>query len=141
MEHWLRRRPVREPKRYKVFDCKLCPGKGTDRQIRGVGARCAAYRVCSSCDAWLTCVGYRFLGDQDPDGRRALRIDGRHYLSWSKEQGFPPEIGHVGLEVHHYALLDDPATVHSTERLWLMGSIPDAFRGRLPDNAVFAPAP
>ncbi len=72
-----------------VFQCKLCPNKGTDREIRGVGARMAAYRVCSSCDFWLMCLGYSMLGDQDPDGRRALRIDGIHYLTWTAEQGFP----------------------------------------------------
>lgn len=140
MEQWLKRRPVRSPSGTRCSTASCARTRGPTR-ASGVGARCAAYRVCSSCDAWLTCVGYRFLGDQDPDGRRVLRIDGRHYLSWSEEQGFPPEIGYVGLEVHHYALLDDPGTVHSTERLWLMGSIPAAFRGRLPDNAVFAAAP
>ncbi|MEV8391790.1 MULTISPECIES: hypothetical protein [unclassified Streptomyces] len=81
------------------------------------------------------------LGDQDPDGRRVLRIDGRHYLAWTESQGFPPEIGYTGVDVRHYVLLDDPAgTVHTTDRLWLMGDIPETFRDRMPDNAVFAPA-
>ncbi|WP_159030060.1 hypothetical protein [Kitasatospora albolonga] len=80
------------------------------------------------------------LGDQDPDGRRALRIDGVHYLSWTEEQGFPPEIGYVGNTEHRYILLTDPAgTVHVTHRLWLMGTIPEKLRTRMPDNAVFAP--
>lgn len=133
-------RRARTPEVYQLFQCKLCPNKGTDREIRGVGARMAAYRVCSSCDFWLMCLGYAMLGDQDPDGRRALRIDGVHYLSWTDEQGFPPEIGYVGDEESRYVLLDDPTgTVHVTRRLWLMGTIPDAFRDRMSDNAVFAP--
>ncbi|MEU5547273.1 hypothetical protein AB0G85_33675 [Streptomyces sioyaensis] len=87
-----------------VFHCKLCPNKGTDREIRGVGARMAAYRVCSSCDFWLMCLGTRCSATKT------------------------------------YVLLDDPTgTVHVTRRLWLMGTIPDAFRDRMPDNAVFAP--
>ncbi|MCH0566937.1 hypothetical protein [Streptomyces sp. MUM 2J] len=123
-----------------MFQCKLCPNKGTNRQIRGVGARMAAYRVCSSCDFWLMCLGYAMLGDHDPDGRRALRIGGIHYLTWTDEQGFPPEIGYVGNGEHRYFLLNDPTgTVHVTRRLWLMGTIPEAFRDRMPDNAAFAP--
>ncbi|MGX5186245.1 hypothetical protein ACWKT5_26575 [Streptomyces avermitilis] len=134
-------RRARAPEKYELFQCKLCPCKGTNQQIRGVGARMAAYRVCSSCDFWLTCLGYMMLGDQDPDGRRVLRIDGRHYLTWTQEQGFPPEIGYAGAETRRYILLDDPAgTVHTTHLLWLMGTIPEAFRDRMPDNAAFAPA-
>ncbi|WP_328973442.1 hypothetical protein [Streptomyces sp. NBC_00239] len=135
-------RPARVPERHEVFECKLCPCKGTNREIRGVGARMAAYHVCSSGDFWLTCLGYVMLGDHDPDGRRVLRIDGRHYLTWTEEQGFPPEIGYAGVERRHYVLLDDPhGTVHATHRVWLMGTIPGAFRDRMPDNAAFAPAP
>jgi hypothetical protein len=70
-----------------VFDCKLCPGKGSAAEIAGMGERMARWRVCRSCDFWLTCVGYRALGDQDPDGRRVLRVDGRHYMTWTEEQG------------------------------------------------------
>ncbi|MEU1311034.1 hypothetical protein ABZ419_19390 [Streptomyces cinnamoneus] len=131
-------RRARPPERYKVFPCKLCPDKGTDRQIRGVGARMAAYEVCSSCDFWLTCLGYMMLGDQDPDGRHALRIDGRHYLAWTEEQGLPPEIGYAGAELHHYVLLDNPTgVVHRTRGIWLMGTIPAPYRERMPDNAIF----
>ncbi|WP_158071140.1 hypothetical protein [Streptomyces sp. CB03234] len=121
-----------------MFQCKLCPSKGNNQEIRGVGTRMAAYRVCSSCDFWLTCWGYAMLGDRDPDGRRVLRIGGRHYLTWTEEQGFPPEIGYAGVEVRHYVLLNDPTgAVHATHRLWLMGTIPESFRDRMPDNAVF----
>lgn len=135
-------RRAQVPERHEVFACKLCPCNGTNRQIRGVGERMAAYRVCSSCDFWLTCLGYVMLGDQDPDGRRVLRIDGRHYLTWTEAQGFPPEIGYAPVEAWHYILLNDPqGTVHATHRFWLMGTIPDAFADRMPDNATFAPAP
>ncbi|MGW4503676.1 hypothetical protein ACWENO_03460 [Streptomyces sp. NPDC004436] len=122
----------------KEFQCKLCPNKGTNQQIRGVGARMAAYRVCSSCDWWLTCLGYAMLGDRDPDGRRVLRVAGRHYLTWTEEQGFPPEIGYAGRSGLRFRLLDDPTgMVHVAPSLWLMGTIPAGFRGRLPDNAAF----
>lgn len=99
-----------------------------------------AYRVCNSCDFWLTCLGYMMLGDQDPGGRRVLRIDGRHYLTWREGQDFPPEIGYVGADVRRYVLLDDPAgVVHTTRLIWFMGTIPEPFRGSMPDNAVFCP--
>lgn len=122
----------------EVFDCKLCPLKGTNRQIRGVGTRCAAYHVCASCDFWLTCLGYMHLGDQDPDGRRVLRVAGRHYLTWTQEQGIPPEIGYGSSSApRRYRLLDDPFTVHETRLIWLMGTIPSPFRAQMPDNAIF----
>ncbi len=57
------------------------PRKGAAVEIAGVGERMARWRVCRSCDFWLTCLGYRALGDQDPDGRRVLRADGRHYMT------------------------------------------------------------
>ncbi|WP_030460627.1 hypothetical protein [Kitasatospora sp. NRRL B-11411] len=121
-----------------MFQCKLCPNKGTNRQIRGVGTRMAAYRVCGSCDWWLTCLGYAMLGDQDPDGRRVLRVAGRHYLTWTEEQGFPPEIGYAGESGLQYRFLHDPTgTVHVAPWLWLMGTIPEGFREQMPDNAAF----
>lgn len=85
---------------------------------------------------WLTCVGYRMLGDQDPDGRRVLRVDGRHYMTWTDEQGRPPETGHTSRADRPYHLLEDEI-VRNARRLWLMGSIPDRFREQLPDNAAF----
>ncbi|MGX2994905.1 hypothetical protein JNUCC64_11495 [Streptomyces sp. JNUCC 64] len=124
-----------------AFTCKLCPDTGTNQQIRGVGARMAAYRVCGSCDWWLTCLGYAMLGDQDPDGRLVLRVAGRHYLAWTDEQGFPAEIGYAGRTERRYTLLDDPTgTVHVAPWLWLMGTIPETFRDLMPDNAVFVPS-
>lgn len=122
--------------RYEVFDCKLCPGKGTAAEIAGVGERMARWRVCRSCDFWLTCVGYRMLGDQDPDGRRVLRVGGRHYMTWTDEQGRPPETGHTSRADRPYHLLEDEI-VRNARWLWLMGSIPDRFREQLPDNAAF----
>jgi hypothetical protein len=128
-------------RQYRLFDCKLCPGRGTDQEIGGVGARMARWQVCRSCDFWLTCLGYMVLGDQDPDGRRVLRIAGRHYMTWNDEQGRPPEIGYTSPQVRLYVLLDDPAgTVHTAHWLWLMGTIPDRFRDQLPDSAAFVEA-
>ncbi|MET9779233.1 hypothetical protein ABZ023_34155 [Streptomyces sp. NPDC006367] len=122
--------------RYEVFDCKLCPGRGSDAEVGGVGARMLRWKVCRQCDFWLTCVGYRALGDQDPDGRRVLRAGGRHYMTWTEEQGCPPEIRFNCRADRPYLLLEDEI-VRVARFLWLMGSIPDRFRERLPDNARF----
>jgi hypothetical protein len=122
--------------RYEVFDCKLCPGKGSAAEVAGVGERMARWRVCRSCDFWLTCAGYRALGDQDPDGRRVLRVDGRHYMTWTDEQERPPETGYTSRADRPYVLLEDEI-VRSARWLWLMGTIPDRFREQLPDNARF----
>ncbi|MFI0742768.1 hypothetical protein ACH4PU_32505 [Streptomyces sp. NPDC021100] len=111
------------------------------QQAAGADLRMVTYQVCRSCDFWLTCLGYMMLGDQDPDGRRVLRIDGRHYLTWTEDQGLPPEIGYAGPWVLHYTYLDDPTgTVHTTREIWLMGTIPDLYRERMPDNAAFVPS-
>ncbi|MFI9726272.1 hypothetical protein [Streptomyces sp. NPDC052092] len=88
--------------RNEVFDCQLCPGRGTDVEV---GERLVRWKVCRSCDFWLTCVGYRVLGDQDPDGRRVLRVAGRHYMMWTERQGCPPEIGYTSRSDRPYALL------------------------------------
>ncbi|MET7814221.1 hypothetical protein ABZT26_25660 [Streptomyces sp. NPDC005395] len=124
------------PKQYEVFDCKLCPGKGTDAQVGGVGERLLRWKVCGECDFWLTCLGYRMLGDQDPHGRRVLRIAGRHYMTWTKEQGCPPESGFNYRTDRPYFLLEDEI-VRVAHYLWLMGDIPARFREQLPDNARF----
>ncbi|MGW4149292.1 hypothetical protein [Streptomyces albogriseolus] len=122
--------------RIAVFDCKLCPGRGTDAEVGGVGERLVRWKVCRSCDFWLTCMGYRALGDQDPDGRRVLRVAGRHYMTWTEEQGCPPEIGHTSRSDRPYLLLEDEI-VRNARWLWLMGSIPERFREQLLDNARF----
>ncbi|WP_133169107.1 hypothetical protein [Streptomyces sp. DH-12] len=122
--------------RHQVFDCKLCPGKGSTAEIAGVGEWMARWQVCRSCDFWLTCLGYRALGDQDPDGRRVLRIDGRHYMTWTEEQGRPPGTGCTSRVDRPYVLLEDEI-VRSARWLWLMGTIPARFREQLRDNARF----
>ncbi|GGQ35264.1 hypothetical protein [Streptomyces griseomycini] len=122
--------------RHEVFDRKLCPGKGSTAEIAGVGERMARWRVCRSCDFWLTCIGYRQLGDQDPDGRRVLRVDGRHHMTWTQEQGRPPETGYTSRADRPYVLLEGE-TVRNARWLWLMGTIPDRFSEQLPDNARF----
>ncbi|MEU1266692.1 hypothetical protein ABZ473_32440 [Streptomyces cellulosae] len=122
--------------RNEVFDCKLCAGRGTDAEVGGVGERLVRWKVCRSCDFWLTCVGYRALGDQDPDGRRVLRVAGRHYMTWTEKQGCPPEIGHTTRSDRPYLLLED-GIVRNARWLWMMGTIPERFREQLPDNARF----
>ncbi|MFD7957267.1 hypothetical protein ACFV4X_27730 [Streptomyces ardesiacus] len=124
------------PKEIERFDCKLCPGRATDAAGGGVGQRLLRWKVCRECDFWLTCTGYRMLGDQDPDGRRVLRVAGRHYLTWTAEQGCPPETGFSCRADRRYYLLEDEI-VRVAPYLWLMGDIPDRFRERLPDNARF----
>ncbi|MYX26791.1 hypothetical protein GTY75_08930 [Streptomyces sp. SID8381] len=40
--------------------------------------------------------------------------------------------------MYRYRLLGDPSgTVHETTSVWLMGTIPQEFHEKMPDNAVF----
>ncbi|KES02993.1 hypothetical protein BU52_32930 [Streptomyces toyocaensis] len=128
------------PRPKVLFDCKLCPGRGTDAEVGGVGERLVRWKVCRSCDFWLTCVGYRALGDQDSDGRRVLRVAGRHYMTWTEKQGCPPEIGYTSRSDLPYFLLEDEI-VRNARWLWLMGSIPERFRERLPETTPASSSP
>ncbi|WP_158713507.1 hypothetical protein [Streptomyces sp. NRRL F-525] len=122
----------------RVVSCTLCGRPDGSEPIHGIGARMRRDQVCYSCDWWRTCRRYRTLGDRDDDGRRIVRAGGRHYMTWTPEQGPPPEIGEssAGPGTLYYVLLDDPtATVIESGPYWMMGSIPDSLRDVLPDNA------
>lgn len=36
------------PRPKELFDCKLCPGRGTDAEVGGVGERLVRWKVCRS---------------------------------------------------------------------------------------------
>lgn len=124
-----------------LFQCKLCPNKGSERYINGVGARCKAYNVCHSCDFWLTVLGYVHMGYVDNDDQRILVIGGDCYTVRANE----PERGHqsergkgFGGQVRKYVLLDDPTeTVMASNNTWMMGTVPEHFRDLIEDNARY----
>lgn len=71
--------------------------------------------------------------------RDVIRVDGVHYVAG--HLGRSPGSGdHKGFggRVLRWRWLDEPeGTVHETDSLWYQGRIPEEWRDRLPDNAVF----
>lgn len=134
----MRTRPPREV----LFQCKLCPNKGSERYINGVGARCKAYNVCHSCDFWLTVLGYVHMGYVDCDDNRILVIDGNCYTVLEEGTIVPEDYGKRGTgfsgQARTYVLFDDPTeTVMVSRNTWMMGTVPREFRDLIEDNARY----
>jgi len=100
---------------------------------------------------WEEKVGWKENGDRSVDRkwgarpavtspfRDVVRVDGTHYTAaYIGIRGGPNQGKGFGGSVIRWRWLDDPeGKVYETNSMWFQGRIPEEFRDRLPDNAVW----
>lgn len=87
---------------------------------------------------WDEKVKWAEAGDQTPDGRQTLRVDGVHYVVGHEELGHnEPQFRGFGGRKMVFELFD--GTLIESTNIWCQGDIPTVYRDRLPDNARFVP--
>lgn len=86
------------------------------------------HNACLSCAHWLDLL--RLVNDPN-----SVRVDGGHYLMYpSGGSG-----GMRGFGGRMFAITFNDGRTVTCNNLWSQGAIPERFRDRLPDNAVFVP--
>lgn len=106
--------------------CRSCSQEEHIRWGAGVNRWLFHEKLCFDCDFWLEYV-------ERASESTSIRVDGRHYII-GDEQAVSIFRGHGGREFR--IEFKDGRIVTSTN-LWQQGEIPERFRDKLPDNAVF----
>jgi len=93
-----------------------------------------ADRLCSTCEFWLTKVGWAAAGTT-PKGEPVARVGGVHYVirPFVPNPAHPRALGMGGAVVTF--VFHDGREVTSND-VWGQGTIPELWRDRLPDNAT-----
>jgi hypothetical protein len=93
------------------------------------------WQLCFLCGLWAEKHAWAQNGDLTPRGEPVVRINGNHYI-FSGEGETGNFRGHGGREMT--ALMHD-GRVLTSRNVWHQGDIPERWRERLPDNAVWKP--
>lgn len=81
-------------------------------------------RLCFDCTFWSRMIRV--------DG--AIRVGGKHYQDGGRKGGNKSWLGFGGAE---WLIVMNDGREISTNNLWHQGTIPEHFRDRMPDNAIF----
>lgn len=90
------------------------------------GAQLLAQKLCFDCDFWQSAIS-------KANDRASIRIDATLY--WV---GSPKATGVKGYGGSKFVIRMLSGETFTTSNLWCQGTIPERFRGLLPDNAEFA---
>jgi hypothetical protein len=114
-------------------DCKVCGEYEANRYMDTCAERLKKDQHCFNCDFWLEKVRWREQPTH-PAHLQAAVVNGTHYLVHPKvtNPGWGCGFGGQLFTVRWH----DGRTAESNN-VWCQGRIPDRWRERLPDNAVF----
>jgi hypothetical protein len=111
---------------YPLITCSECerihkPGAG-----RQVSMEIVDRKLCFECLQWIWLV-------DSTDHPNNVRVRGEHYTICLEDIGNCKR----GMNGDRYNIKFDDGRLATTTNLWSQGTIPERFRERLPDNAVF----
>ena len=86
-------------------------------------------KLCFDCDFW---VGYI---KRDKTKKDALVINGWHYIVGDEDE--PGKKDWRGCGGSKFTIKAFDGREITTTNLWVQGEVPNRFRSRMPDNAVF----
>jgi hypothetical protein len=92
-------------------------------------SRMITKQVCFTCDFWLGLIDNKGL---TPENR--FIIEGHHYVALPND---PHPLAMRGFSGRRFEIKTDDGRTIVTNNLWHQGEIPERFRDRLPNNAVF----
>lgn len=110
-----------------IVDCRECGQKRQCNYFPDVQERLIRTSTCFSCDHWLAMVRFK-------DDPATVRVMGKHYMDGGNTSS-PSRMNGFGGSVFRVKFHDGRCL--ETNNLWHQGTIPDHFKERLPDNAIF----
>jgi predicted RNA-binding Zn-ribbon protein involved in translation (DUF1610 family) len=109
------------------FQCAEC-GKWESPARWLHGQQLKELGLCHDCGFWTEKI-------QDADEPNSVRIDGTCY--WIGKEDSDEPHNWRGFGGHQFTIVFHDGRQVITTNLWCLGHIPERFRERLPDNAVF----
>jgi len=114
-----------------IAQCRECGEEHFGNWCEEVSAALVEAQLCWSCFFWLRHV-------QQAGAPNQVRVEGQlYYILPDNATQVVSAKGSGGLTFHLKFLDGRAESFVTTTNLWTCGPIPEAFRDRLPDNAVF----
>lgn len=120
-------RSLREGNEIQDEPCCECGRLYSTHYVDNIRKKLKEQKVCHTCNFWREYV-------EKKDAPQIARINGTHYWSNPKTESKSQFLGFGGRLTH--IRWNDGREVETND-LWYQGAIPDRFRERLPDNAIF----
>ena len=108
--------------------CRECGGEISLEFCEEEKRKLIERQLCFHCHFWQEKIDME-------DAPRVVRIEGKHYMICEERSGMPGMFRGFGGTPFTIRFNDGRET--KTRNLWHQGTIPERFRGRLPDNASF----
>jgi len=113
-----------------IIKCCEC-GKEYDTSKTGRGERLAEKKLCFYCDFWMEKIAWTRTERKD----QVVRVKGEHYFI---EKDCPKAYqGFLGFGGKKFVIQFHDGRRVVSRNLWSQGTIPEHFRDRIPNNAVF----
>lgn len=109
--------------------CRECGKHETGSWMADKQEDLEARQLCFGCGFWEEHVDRK-------DNSNVARIDGVHYII-----GNPNQRRFRGFAGRRFEIIFDDGREVETNNLWCQGKIPQRFKDRLPNNAVFKEQP
>ena len=110
-----------------VEPCKVCGNVFGTNFHDPVKQKLLEKNICHTCDFWQS-------KEDIKDNPRTVRVKGTHYYI---EDDKPHNTSFLGFGGAEFNIKFNDGRLVITHNLWCQGDIPERFRGKLPDNAVF----
>lgn len=110
--------------------CKECGGVIKTNYLGKIGQTLKEKGLCFSCNHWVEIM-------EDKDNPRRHFVKGVSY--WRKDyRNLPSHEQHVlGFSGSVFKVKTNSGEEYTTNDMWCNGNIPERFKDRLPDNAIF----
>jgi hypothetical protein len=115
--------------------CKECGTHETGSWTESIQKEMKDWSVCFTCWHWLDLIRKSEAETKWID----VRVSGTHYQAHKElnQRMRPPGATDLGFGGRLFRIAFHDDTKITTNNLWCQGRIPEHFRDRLPDNAVF----
>ena len=111
----------------QTVTCCECGSQEELTWDQDLNARFLKLKLCFTCNHWQDRITHY--------GPASVIIDGEHYMIGSEDDDYPSR-GHGG---QRFRIKFNDGREVVTTNLWHQGKIPEHYRDRLPDNAVWVP--
>lgn len=105
--------------------CRECGQIFSTAYIEPCKSKLLAANICHTCNFWLELVNCK----------NPIRVGGCHYQDGGKTSGNRTDFNGFSGRVFQVRMND--GREFTTNNMWYQGEIPERFRDKLPDNAVF----
>ena len=115
------------------YTCKECRIEVTDKDLcyfDSVVKELIEHQLCFNCDFWYSKLNIK-------DNPKSVRVEGVQYYIGDEDKSPNCPSSCMGYSGRLFIIIFKDNRRIETRSLWCNGTIPERFKNRLPDNAIF----